>query len=346
MYLNSAAGGSYHIWRQGFPDGPLSQITSGPTEEEGIAMAPEGQSFITSVGVRKSAVWVHDAEGERQISLEGFAYQPKFTPDGKRVCYRVLKGASPASDASELWIADLESGRNEQLLPGIAVIGNFAYDISADGRQIVVESRDREGKQRLWVASMDRRSPPREIPNIEGRTPLFGPGGEIFFAFVEPDSKQPRPFAYEIRHDGTGLRKVVEQPIGGVRGVSPDGRWLIVWTGGNTIAFPVHSGAPVRICNSDFRLKWSVDRNSVWLSRASTGLISSGAQFKTYVIPLAAGQMLPSIPLGGFGSEEEIAKVVGVKVEDRPDAPPVRTPEQHVFPRETLQRNLFRIPRR
>ena len=90
-------------------------------------MAPDGHSFITSVGFRKSAVWVRDGNGERQISLEGFAYQPKFTPDGKRLCYRVLKGSTPTSDPTELWIAELETGRNEQLLPGIPVVGFFGY---------------------------------------------------------------------------------------------------------------------------------------------------------------------------------------------------------------------------
>ena len=45
MYFSSDAGGIFHIWRQRFPDGQPEQITSGPTEEEGIAMAPDGRSF-------------------------------------------------------------------------------------------------------------------------------------------------------------------------------------------------------------------------------------------------------------------------------------------------------------
>jgi hypothetical protein len=73
-------------------------------------------------------------------------------------------------------------------------------------------------------------------------------------------------------------------------------------------------------------------------------LVSSGAQFKTYVIPLRAGQILPSIPPGGFSSEAEIAKVVGVRVIDSLDVAPGLTPEHYAFTRETLQRNLFRIP--
>jgi YD repeat-containing protein len=182
MYMSSSAGGLFHIWRQRVPSGEPEQITSGPTEEEGIAMMPDGGSFITSVGLRQRSVWVHDPSGERQISLEGYAYQPKFTPDGNRLCYRILKGADPSSDPSELWVADLDSGRTEPLLPGIAVIGNhLAYDISPDGSHVVVASRDREGKSRLWVAPLDRRSPPRQIPDVEGAQPVFAGDDEVFF---------------------------------------------------------------------------------------------------------------------------------------------------------------------
>jgi hypothetical protein len=44
MYFISNAVGANHIWRQHFPDGKPWQITSGPTAEEGIAMAPDGRS--------------------------------------------------------------------------------------------------------------------------------------------------------------------------------------------------------------------------------------------------------------------------------------------------------------
>ena len=44
MYFSSDAGGSFHIWRQQFPEGNPEQVTPGPTEEEGIAMAHDGRS--------------------------------------------------------------------------------------------------------------------------------------------------------------------------------------------------------------------------------------------------------------------------------------------------------------
>src|SRR4029453_14254678 len=53
IYLTSNAGGTNHIWRQRFPDGQPEQITSGLTEEEGIAMAPDGPSFVTAGGCQK-----------------------------------------------------------------------------------------------------------------------------------------------------------------------------------------------------------------------------------------------------------------------------------------------------
>src|SRR5262249_44954206 len=151
MYFSSSADGVFHTWRQHFPDGRPEQITFGPTEEEGIAMAPDGRSFVTAVGARQSTIWVHDSRGERQISLEGSGFQPKFTPDGKKLLYRIRAGNS-----SELWLADLDSNHTEPLLPGIPVgllpgpsFWVPAYDISPDGSRLVFFSPDREGKPRL-----------------------------------------------------------------------------------------------------------------------------------------------------------------------------------------------------
>jgi len=57
VYVSSNPTVIFHIWRQRFPDGSPEQVTSGPTEEEGIAMAADGKSFITSVGTTDSSIW-------------------------------------------------------------------------------------------------------------------------------------------------------------------------------------------------------------------------------------------------------------------------------------------------
>ena len=72
MYFGVDVAGSHHLWRQRFPDGKPEQITFGPTEEGGVAVAPDGRSLITSIGMRQSALWIHDAQGDRALSSQGY----------------------------------------------------------------------------------------------------------------------------------------------------------------------------------------------------------------------------------------------------------------------------------
>jgi eukaryotic-like serine/threonine-protein kinase len=85
MYVSANTGAGFHIWRQRFPDGGPEQVTFGATEEEGIAMAADGRSFVTSIGTSQSTVWIHDRAGERQISSEGYGLLPSFSSDGRKL---------------------------------------------------------------------------------------------------------------------------------------------------------------------------------------------------------------------------------------------------------------------
>ncbi len=88
-------------------------------------MAPDGRSFVTAASLQNVSIWLHDARGERQISpLEGIAVNPKFTPDGKKLCYAIVKQTPTpfSSQPGEVWVADLESGRSESLVPGFQAL--------------------------------------------------------------------------------------------------------------------------------------------------------------------------------------------------------------------------------
>ena len=344
MYFSSNAGGMFHIWRQRFPDGQPEQITSGPTEEEGIAMAPDGRSFLTAVGVRQSSVWIHDRGGDRQVSLEGWAFQPKFSPDGTKLVYRVRAGT-----ASELWVADLASNRTENLLPGfpIQVAGDIllgwhaGYDIAPDGRLIVFYSPDRGGKPRLWVAPLDRRSQPRQIPGVEGEQPVFGLSGEIFFRKVEANSA----FLYSVREDGSGLRKVSDSPLVGLMSVHPNHKWLGLGVApGGQVIFPVTGGAPI-VTNivPPPLLRWTGDGKYLFVVGAE-----HQAWANTYVVPLSPGEILPGIMSHGksFPSEAEVARLPGVRTlpVTAVDIVPGTTADIYAFTRVAIQRNIYRIP--
>jgi serine/threonine protein kinase len=351
MYVSASVGGVFHIWRQRFAaSGTLAapeQVTSGPTGEEGLAMDPDGRSFITAVGLQQSAVWVHDSEGERQVSGEGFASAPKFSPDGKKLFYLVRKNA-----VQELWFADLDSRRSEPLLPDFLLGSGGAggiYDISPDGRRVVAQAADRDGKQRLWLAPVDRRSPPRPIPNAFGDGPMFAPNGEVYFRAREGGYG----FVYRIREDGTGLQRAQEYPVIENWGVSRDSQWLVVYArharageqpSPATVALPLGGGVPVRLFRPTGTdpVKWSKDGKFLFLSLSTSSY--SGTIGGTLVIPLRAGRVWPDIPAGGFQSDADLRRLPGVREIDAPDVAPGPTSDVYAFSRETVQRNLYRIP--
>ena len=109
-YVSAYTGCAFHIWRQRFPGGEPEQVTSGPTGEEGIAMAGDGKSFITSVGNGDKTVWIHDKNGERQMSSEGIAFHTTFSNDGAYLYY--LKSVA-GKGTSEVWRTDLAKGQSE-----------------------------------------------------------------------------------------------------------------------------------------------------------------------------------------------------------------------------------------
>ena len=60
MYFGVEVDGAHHLWRQRFPDGQPEQITHGPTEEQGITVAPDGRSLVTSIGMRQTVLCLHN----------------------------------------------------------------------------------------------------------------------------------------------------------------------------------------------------------------------------------------------------------------------------------------------
>jgi WD40 repeat protein len=106
IYL-TAKTDTFHIWRQRFPDGKPERFTFGRTSQEGVAMAPDGKSLITSVGSEDLSVWLHDKDGDHPISSVGTTSLPRFSSDGHSLYFLKING--PTS-GDELWIKDLNSG--------------------------------------------------------------------------------------------------------------------------------------------------------------------------------------------------------------------------------------------
>ena len=337
MYFTIDAGDGMHIWRQRFPAGTPEQLTRGTaTQEEGLAMAPDGRSVISSVGQQRRGIWLRNGSAERQISPEGYAFWPQLSADGSRLVFRVSRGSAGGRTPSELWMTDLTSGRVERLLPGKTII---QYDLSRDDRVVAAVS---EGDStRLWVAWLDSREPPRPL-RIEASTPRVGPTGEIIFTATEGNA------LHLFRTDFAGATpdRVVSEQVGGVLGaVSPDGLWISDNLLGETKALSMVGQPSVTILkNAVARLRWTPDGKHVLLAVQAGAGPSAFGFGRTYVLPLEIGETLPRTPPGGFSSEAAVAAVPGVQIFQNGDLAFGPHPGVQVFSKIMVTRNLYRIP--
>ncbi len=357
MDFSADTGGGFHLWRQRFPDGVPEQLTFGASQEEGIAVSPDGRSLITAIGTEQKTIWLHDRKGDRQISSEGLAVSPMLSPDGDKIFYLVRSGASQAFVSGELWAAELAKDHAEKVLPGFEI---SRYDISADGRRMVFAAYDARGKSSLWLASLDRRSPPKQLrsPSEDSR-PFFAPDASIVFLRRESPSPSGSTaqsnYIYRMNADGSGQTKVIHDPVIYLLGVSPDGRWIVAWVARQSeespeavVAYPADGGLSKVICETCSStgpayqgtsiIGWSPDKRFFYLRASWPGMPSR----KTYAIPLH-GDSLPKLPSSGIRSEGDLLALPGVQTIDQADAFPGRDPLVYTFIRTTTQRNLYRV---
>jgi eukaryotic-like serine/threonine-protein kinase len=334
IYVDAHEGGRYHIWRQRFPNGQPEQFTSGPTEEEGIEMAADGKSLLTSAGSDDSTVWIHDTRGDRQISSEGSAGAPRFSADGRLLYFLMAVGQGPA----ELWKTDLASGQSERVLPGYSM---EQYSVSRDGKWIAFVQPDPTRHSHIWLAAASRRSSPRQLTRgTEEDSVHFLPGNDLIFRGQEG----PSNFLYRMKLDGTEQRKITQTKVLDLVEMSPSGRWVVATSRVSgeehpygVMAFPVASGTPVTICRALCRPRWDAEDKLLYL-----GFIQQGEQV-TYGLPIQPGSELPALPPGGLTSNADALKVKGA-VTVRQNLSSALNASVYAFVRSTIRRNIYRIP--
>jgi eukaryotic-like serine/threonine-protein kinase len=338
MYFTAMTANGVHIWRQRFPDGAPEQVTFGASTEEGIDFAPDGQSFVTSVGTSQSTLWVHDARGDRQITSEGYVFMPSLSADGRKLYYLVRSYGLRSWNQGALWVADLQTGQRRQLLADFQIIH---YAISADGQRVAFVSVDDQGRNPVWLSSIDARQPPRQVSTMEATAVFFGAPGEVLFAAVKDFH------VYRVKDDGSDLQKVITTPLLPLA-VSPDGQWISVqdptaW--GALVLYPTGAGSPRRLCDlcappfgtepPAFYFGWAPNSEFAYWNFAGA----------TYAIPLQPGRLLPAIPAGGIQSKEGVAALPGARlISERDRSVPGPNPSMYAFVKVSTQRNIYRVP--
>ena len=353
IYLSANTGTGFHIWRQRFPDGAPEQVTFGASEEEGIAMAPDGRSFVTSVGTSQSTVWIQDS-GERQISSEGYGFLPSFSSDGKTLYYLVRAGSNRDFVTGELWQVELDSGRRERLLPDFVMAH---YNVSVDGHRVLFSVPAAGGKFDIWIASLDRRLPPRQLVAADSERAFLTSHGEVFFV-AEEDNRRS---VYRINEDGSGRQQLASESVAMLVGTSPDGGWALAWLASHgaapsghemgapsnsIVAYPTGGGSPLLICDSCAHaggpqrgitaplVSWSPDGRYIYFSLYD----------KPVAVPLRPGQSFPVLPKTGLNMQKDLTSLPGAVILSRKEAFPGPNPSLFAFCRTQAQRNLYQIP--
>jgi hypothetical protein len=257
--------------------------------------------------------------------------------------------------SGELWVADLESGQRERLLPDFLM---RHYTVSADGQHVVFVAADNAGRSPVWVAALNHRSSPRQVTSSDARKAFFGADGDVLFLGQEKGTN----FIYRVRLKGdrSELPKLVPTPQYLGRqvylaefglGVSPDGKWIVATSPTEempdaVLVYAVAGGSPTLICGTcaqartfergpgPYNVSWSPDGKFFYLN--FQGTISA--------IPLRAGQSLPPMPASGLRTNADVITLPGARIIAQREAFAGPNPSIYAFTKFAIQRNIYRVP--
>jgi hypothetical protein len=133
--------------------------------------------------------------------------------------------------------------------------------------------------------------------------------------------------------------------------VSPDGRWVIVYSPGSsqtepvaTFAVPVNGGPARRICLPYCDVGWSADGQFFAIGVDLD--LASGVPSRTLVIPLAEPSSVPELPAGvhAIFEYEALAKQPGVRALLHGGVSIGSDPTSYAFTKAEFRTNLFKVP--
>jgi dipeptidyl aminopeptidase/acylaminoacyl peptidase len=328
MYFSDDANGSSHLWRQRFPNGEPEQITFGPGEEQTVFATPDGRSLLTSIGLTQSTLWIHRSDADHPLGTEGRVSSPWLSADAQRVYFLTARSAAAQRALSRI---DIATGRQESLVPGFDII---EYDVSPDEQQVAFTIQ-REGVHEIWLAPLDRHTPPRLLVRSADE-PEFG-GAYVFFRRVGEHAS----YLHRIRIDGSGESRLLPDPIIELYGAAPDGKAVIVFRPtaddiGDAWVIPVDSASQARLLNRGYSpSRWSHDGKLLYVGLVVQEQVARSGW--TTALPTGADD-LPLSPLPAASAGGVLIPQQGDNLSTGPD------PSVYVFVRSEQRQNIFRVP--
>jgi len=333
MYFSASVNGRGHLWQQRFPVGEPEQITSGPTEEDGIAVEPEGHSLITSLGVYQTAMVFHDPSGDHSLSSDGEVLwwpTPVFSEEDK-VIYYLLSRAKGAG--TELWRTEVDSGKSEAVFPGVSMA---SFNISPGGKQVVYATWGANGVTELWRAPMDRSSAPVKLGIPGARSPQFGPEGQILFQRAEGGAN----YLWQCDAEGKNISKVFAYPISDLQSISPGRNWVMLAAARpaedhrqTIMAASLKDGSRKILCVDYCAPKWAPDGNYLYIT---VEYVSRNSPGRNLAIPMGPDETFPKFPAEGIPPLAEPTVVKGARSVPRSVVVPGKDPDHYAWINATV----------
>ena len=174
-----------------------------------------------SLGTENRSLTLVDRAGQVRRVIPGrVPWEPRFSPDGRRIAYGAY---APGRDSSDVWLTELENGRTQRLTSDVQDNNDpvwspdgrlIAYDRNAPGGKDVMVQPSDGGTARLVVAR----------PGTQWPTDWLRDGSAVLFTERDPGG-QLDIWLQPI--DGGAARPVIATPAQELGGrISPDGRWI------------------------------------------------------------------------------------------------------------------------
>jgi len=254
-------------------------------------------------------------------------------------------------DTTELWVRDLASNRSERLLGGQTIVD---FDISPEQKNTAFTVRA-QGSTSIFIAALNRGSGPRLIAK-DGDLVSFA--GETALVFRQVGGAAS--YLARIHTDGSGLERILDDPIVSESGASPDGEWATVSglmegrTVSATYAVSLRDRSRRILCSEPCRVSWSRDSKTLFLDQLHTRADAPntlGAGGQIFVIPIPNGLAALTTPEGGFGagtSPEQygiqvIAQQISQGIHGDTISPGLHG-DTYAYTKAEFEGNLFRIP--
>lgn len=179
----------------------------------------QGKIYLMNVETGKAQLFVD------QSKLQGIAFAPRFSTDGKKLIFSIAKGGT-----TSIYEKPIQGGEVKRLTKHIGAIDTSPC-YSPDGTKVVFES-DMDGQRKIYTMNADG-SNVQKISKGKGKyaDPIWSPRGDLI-AFVKIDPSKGSFYIGVMKPDGSNERLIeqgyqVEKPTW-----SPNGRVILYKTEG------------------------------------------------------------------------------------------------------------------